>query len=64
MQTVDVDGSGFVDLDEFTHMTRRLLGVDCEVTCKVKQDKLCEREVAHFVLQLRAESFTCAPARR
>ena len=34
MQTVDVDGSGFVDLDEFAHMTRRLLGVDCEVTCK------------------------------
>ena len=30
----------------------------------VKQDKLCERKVAHFVLQLRAESLACAPARR
>jgi len=30
---VDVDGNGVVDLNEFAHMTRKLLLIDCLPSC-------------------------------
>ena len=31
--SVDVDGNGVVDKDEFEHMTRRLLSIACQPSC-------------------------------
>mmetsp|Transcript_33745 Transcript_33745/g.54423 ORF Transcript_33745/g.54423 Transcript_33745/m.54423 type:complete len:353 (-) Transcript_33745:331-1389(-) len=33
MEMVDVDGNGVVDLNEFAHMTRKLLLIDCLPSC-------------------------------
>ena len=47
-----------------TQPTNQRVPADRTRVLDSKRDKLCERKVAHFVLQLRAESLACAPARR
>jgi hypothetical protein len=34
MKNVDVDGNGSVDVDEFEHMTRKLLSIACRLPCR------------------------------
>lgn len=34
MKNVDVDGNGSVDIDEFEHMTRKLLSIACQLPCR------------------------------